>query len=513
MKNNRKYCQNLRFLNILYLGILLFANQCNFPSLDRVPLLDLLALRSTICLANPNDSICRSNLSTPDITSPTIAFTTPTNLATNVPICTGTPCRARVVFQFSESMDTSIQPMGGFFTWNSLSFESTPVQITYVWSTTTFPNDTFTMSFSWIWFPENQRIQIMSDAVNWKDLAGNTLNANINLEFTTGYINQSYAISDTEQINCYDDTNLSTCPAITATFPRQDGIMINTPLARNYTAPTLVNVSDYITTDLISGLVWTSCNLGQTGPTCGGAPTIYSWANAMNACASYNSANAGSGYANRTDWRLPTRSEVHSLPNFVTFGPSMNLTAFPNPTTNSVLTLSGTSSFNTVYLLQGNVGIMTTALKSAASFIVRCVSSPTPIVTKNYQDLGDGTIRDMNSNLRWDKCTLGLSGPTCSIGTGTLLTWGAALNACSAIGPEWRLPNYNELGSLIDNRFSLPAIDPTFFPNTISAAYWTSTSAPGTTANAWTINMTNGTTQGTPKGGASARARCVRNHP
>jgi hypothetical protein len=264
MKNNRKYCQNLRFLNILYLGILLFANQCNFPSLDRVPLLDLLALRSTICLANPNDSICRSNLSTPDITSPTIAFTTPTNLATNVPICTGTPCRARVVFQFSESMDTSIQPMGGFFTWNSLSFESTPVQITYVWSTTTFPNDTFTMSFSWIWFPENQRIQIMSDAVNWKDLAGNTLNANINLEFTTGYINQSYAISDTEQINCYDDTNLSTCPATAATFPRQDGIMINTPLARNYTAPTLVNASDYITTDVVSGLVWTSCNLGQT---------------------------------------------------------------------------------------------------------------------------------------------------------------------------------------------------------------------------------------------------------
>jgi len=40
---------------------------------------------------------------------------------------------------------------------------------------------------------------------------------------------------------------------------------------------------------------------------------------------------------------------------------------------------------------------------------------------------------------------------------------------------DWRLPNRNELESLVKIDVSDPAIDATAFPNTVSDWYWTST--------------------------------------
>jgi hypothetical protein len=44
-------------------------------------------------------------------------------------------------------------------------------------------------------------------------------------------------------------------------------------------------------------------------------------------------------------------------------------------------------------------------------------------------------------------------------------------------GPAWRLPERDELQSIVDHRCKRPAIDETVFSATESIQYWTSTSS------------------------------------
>lgn len=110
-----------------------------------------------------------------------------------------------------------------------------------------------------------------------------------------------------------------------------------------------------------------------------------------------------------------------------------------------------------------------------------------------YTDHGDGTITDNETGLMWQKCTLGLAGDDCSISTVTnadadagliwqgalTLTWQAALefaNDNTDFGyDDWRLPNRNELFSLVRDGCRIPAINSVLFPNTLSSPsydYW-----------------------------------------
>ncbi|MBF0238256.1 MAG: DUF1566 domain-containing protein [SAR324 cluster bacterium] len=57
---------------------------------------------------------------------------------------------------------------------------------------------------------------------------------------------------------------------------------------------------------------------------------------------------------------------------------------------------------------------------------------------------------------------------------------------------DWRLPNRNELQSLVDYSKSNPAIDTTAFSNTNSSYYWSSTANAYSTSNAWYVNFYNG---------------------
>lgn len=93
-----------------------------------------------------------------------------------------------------------------------------------------------------------------------------------------------------------------------------------------------------------------------------------------------------------------------------------------------------------------------------------------------YQDNGDGTVRQNETNLIWQKCTIGKSGNNCGTGASVYYTRNNAINACSALtlaGKQWRLPKLEELMSLIKdtNQFS-PFIDSVFFPSS-NSNYWT----------------------------------------
>lgn len=116
-----------------------------------------------------------------------------------------------------------------------------------------------------------------------------------------------------------------------------------------------------------------------------------------------------------------------------------------------------------------------------------------------FTDNSDGTVTDTVTGLMWDKCSWGQSNTTdCSDGSASTHAWSAALdvavsaNTASHRGhTDWRLPNMNELESLVKIDASSPSIETTAFPNTISNTYWTSTSAASDPTYAWYVEFEN----------------------
>ncbi len=72
-------------------------------------------------------------------------------------------------------------------------------------------------------------------------------------------------------------------------------------------------------------------------------------------------------------------------------------------------------------------------------------------------------------------------------------TYIAKMNEVEMCGyHDWRLPTREELRSVVDYGFSLPAIDKDYFPNTISSAYWTSSRYVNNDFRVWVVNFEHG---------------------
>jgi hypothetical protein len=73
---------------------------------------------------------------------------------------------------------------------------------------------------------------------------------------------------------------------------------------------------------------------------------------------------------------------------------------------------------------------------------------------------------------------------------------------------DWRLPTVKELALIVNRGKYSPAIDPAYFPNTLSDFYWSSTAAPaGAPAPyplyAWCVNFNYGGVSGRLKAGTN----------
>jgi hypothetical protein len=114
----------------------------------------------------------------------------------------------------------------------------------------------------------------------------------------------------------------------------------------------------------------------------------------------------------------------------------------------------------------------------------------------HFTDNADGTVRDNSTGLVWMKCNAGqiYTHPICN-SIPVMPMWSAALTECNNLtlgARSWRLPNVNELKSLVDISRSNPAIHKGFFPPTVSGGYWTSTTYPNSQTSAFIVNFTNG---------------------
>ncbi|QVL49258.1 MAG: DUF1566 domain-containing protein [Thiocapsa sp.] len=113
-----------------------------------------------------------------------------------------------------------------------------------------------------------------------------------------------------------------------------------------------------------------------------------------------------------------------------------------------------------------------------------------------YQDNGNGTVTDRATGLIWKQCAEGRSGAGCATGSAQTFTWQAALQHAEAAvfagSSLWRLPNKNELASLVERRCYDPAINATFFPNTPSSVLWSSSPYADFSDNAWIVGFGGG---------------------
>ncbi|MCG9873700.1 MAG: DUF1566 domain-containing protein [Leptospiraceae bacterium] len=236
---------------------------------------------------------------------------------------------------------------------------------------------------------------------------------------------------------------------------------------------------DGTVTDNSTGLIWSKCNVGLSGSTCGSGSTTYvNFANAPTQCT--NLALAGK------TWRLPNINELRTLINFGASNPSINTTIFPQTISGAYwsITESGANAF-TANFSNGE----SFALSKSGSNAIRCVSGNQKSESDHYVDNNDGTITDNSTGLTWQKCTSSTSGSNCEIGSVTNYTWPNAITYCNNLtlaGKSWRIPNANELSSLAGPKNS--GINLTSFPGTPSSAYWTSTSVSSApTTNAFEI--------------------------
>ena len=97
-------------------------------------------------------------------------------------------------------------------------------------------------------------------------------------------------------------------------------------------------------------------------------------------------------------------------------------------------------------------------------------------------DNGDGTVTDTETGLMWQQ-----------IGPGTMI-WDAAISYCENLDlagyTDWRLPNVNELQSILNYEVYGPSIDAELV--SASSAYWTSTVYSYDTEYAWAVDFNNG---------------------
>ena len=248
------------------------------------------------------------------------------------------------------------------------------------------------------------------------------------------------------------------------------------------------------TTGGTNGLIWQRCSAGQNNDaTCSGTAQTYSWDQANSYC---NTLSLG-GRA----WRLPNVNELMNLVEYINSNPPLiNSNSYPNTeylvalssyywsSTNSALIVNGAYS---VYF--GSAGGLNNYQTKTSLYYTRCISGNLSAQV-TLTDNGNGTITDSTSGLIWQKCTAGQGTITgdCSTGGAVQYSWSNAISYCEALNLgnrlDWRLPNINEITTIIDfTKSSGPLINSNIFPNTISNAYYSSTTVSYNTNNAWVL--------------------------
>ena len=118
----------------------------------------------------------------------------------------------------------------------------------------------------------------------------------------------------------------------------------------------------------------------------------------------------------------------------------------------------------------------------------------------------NGVVTDSRTNLEWQD---DYSDNSNNI---KKTTWQSVIDYCEDLNldskSDWRLPNLNELTSLVDDTRSNPSINSSF-QNTNSYYYWSSTSFSSNNDTAWIVLFVDGLQSNSTKD-SNLYVRCVR---
>lgn len=137
------------------------------------------------------------------------------------------------------------------------------------------------------------------------------------------------------------------------------------------------------------------------------------------------------------------------------------------------------------------------------------VAAPHSVLSGRYIDNRDGTVTDWITGLMWMRCALGQTWDgSASVGKAQKYTWEEAksLHMVFAGSSDWRLPDIEELKSIVVASKKAPAIDSTIFPNTPSLGFWSGSPSADNTRSAWSVRFTSGYAIGDHR----SVANCVR---
>jgi len=272
-----------------------------------------------------------------------------------------------------------------------------------------------------------------------------------------------FPIPDTGQTKCYDYGSEITCPSLGQPFYGQDAQYSCNP--HSYT-----DLGNGIVRDDVTGLEWQQ------------ATATYPWEEATSYC-------EGLLLGGYSDWRMPTIMELAGIvdSSIPSPGPSINITYFPNTVSSSYWSSNTAPSNDPAF---GNAwtvafdedGKVYTNMKQY-DYYVRAVRSGQSGSFGDYVNNGDGTISDTSTGLMWQQATA----------PGTYI-WEEALEYCEDLSlanyDNWRLPNRNELQSLVDYSQYDPSIDTTFFTMVSSSySYWSSTTIVKDLYSAWIVDF------------------------
>ena len=273
---------------------------------------------------------------------------------------------------------------------------------------------------------------------------------------------------------------------------------------------------DGTVTDPTTGLQWMRCSMGQTwtGSTCTDTAISYNWglANALTGTVTF---------AGQSDWRLPNIRELLTTVDMSAYNPAIDIAAFPNtPASNfcSASTFFSASGYAWgVSFSSGNSG----EADKGNPHQVRLVRAGQPIglldvarPSTDYVDQGNGTVSHSPTRLMWQRCAVGQTwtGSSCS-GTASTFTWDAArlLTSTFAGQSDWRLPNEEELVSLVDYSRGPPTINMALFPNTAvyPSTFWSGSVDAANSGSAWWVGFDFGHARSSDKYG-TYQVRLVR---
>ena len=283
-----------------------------------------------------------------------------------------------------------------------------------------------------------------------KKLVTGILLLNSTLFFSQSFVKTMKRLPDTGQNTSY-----------TGTFGEDNDYSINTPF--------FIDNGNGTVTDTITGLIWQKSD--------GGEMTIE---NAITYCSNLI-------LGSETDWRLPNAHELFSIMNLQYSNPSLDASVFTTTTAQYWWSIDKqVNDITKIWATNAGGGIgnhpktETISAGGNKKFHARAVRNPiTPVVVQTrFTDNGNGTITDNMTNLIWEKTPFA-----------DTLNWEQSLiyaNTLTLTGKtDWRLPNIKELQSINDETLINPSLNTNYFNITSAKKYWSSTTLPNQTSNAW----------------------------